>query len=89
MPNQVAISTAIAASTTLHGRTKDNNDGNRHATGFAFFSNMEKGPTIVDTNSPAITTIVKGRELAEMIIDGGSGVNVISLRTCDTLGIQD
>ena len=42
----------------------------------AFFSNPEEGPTIVDTNSLAITAIVKGKELLGTIIDGGSGVNV-------------
>ena len=47
-----------------------------------FFSNPEEGPAVVDTNSPAITTIVKGKELPGTVIDGGSGVNVISLRTC-------
>ena len=55
----------------------------------AFFSNSEEGPTVVDTNSPAITAIMKGRELPGTIIDGGSGMNVISLRTCEILGIQD
>ena len=54
-----------------------------------FFSNPEEGPRVVDRNSPTITTIVKGRELSGTIIDGGSGVNLISLQTCDTLGIQD
>ena len=55
----------------------------------AFFSNPEEGPAVVDTTSPAITAIVKGKELPGTIIDGGSGVNVISLRTCDALGIAD
>ena len=41
-----------------------------------FFSNPEEGPTVVDTSSPAI-------------IVGGSGVNVISRRTCDNLGIRE
>ena len=54
-----------------------------------FFTNLGEGPTVVDTNSPAITAIIKGRELPGTIVDGGSGVNVISLQTCDTLGIQE
>ena len=54
-----------------------------------FFSNPEEGPTVVDTNSPIITAIVKGKELPGTVIDGGSGVNVISLRTCDALGIHE
>ena len=53
------------------------------------FSNPEEGPTVVDTNSPVITAIVKGQELLGTVIDGGSGVNVISLRTCDALGIHE
>ena len=55
----------------------------------AFFSNLEEGLIVVDTNSPAITSIVKGREIPGTIIDGGAGMHVISLRTCNTLGIQD
>ena len=55
----------------------------------AFFSNPEEGWAVVDTNSPAITAIIKGRELLSTIVDGGSGVNVISLQTCNTLGIQE
>ena len=53
----------------------------------AFFSNPEEGPTMVDMSSPSITVIVKGKEITGTIIDGGSGVNVISKRTYDTLGI--
>ena len=44
---------------------------------------------MVDTSSPAITAIVKGKEITGMIIDGGSGVNVISRQTCDNLGIRE
>ena len=55
----------------------------------AFFSNPEEGPTMVDTRSPTITVIVKGKEIAGTIIDRGLGVNVIIKRTCDILGIRD
>jgi hypothetical protein len=55
----------------------------------AFFSNPEEGPAVVDTSSPAITAIVKGKEIAGTIVDGGSGVNVISRQTCDNLGIRE
>ena len=54
-----------------------------------FFSNPKEGPAVVDTSNLAITAIVKVRELQGTIVDGGLGVNVISLRTCDTLGIQE
>ena len=40
-----------------------------------FFSNLEEGPTVVDTISPMTTEIVKGQELPRTIVDGGSGVN--------------
>ena len=43
---------------------------------------------MVDTSSSAITVIIKGKEITEKIIDGSSGVNVISQRTCDNLGDQ-
>ena len=39
-----------------------------------FFSNSE-GPAVVDTSSPTITVIVKGKEIAKTIIDGESGEN--------------
>ena len=38
-----------------------------------FFSNLKEGPAVVDTSSPAITVIVKGKEIAGTIIDGFSG----------------
>ena len=47
----------------------------------AFFSNPEEGPVGVDTSSPTITVIIKGKEIIGTIIDGGflgSGVNIIS-----------
>ena len=46
-----------------------------------FFSNLEEGPAVVDTSSPTITVIIKGKEIIGTIIDGGflgSGVNIIS-----------
>ena len=54
-----------------------------------FFSNPEERPAVVDTSNPAITMIVKGKEIAETIIDGGLGVNVINKMTCGALGIRD
>ena len=53
-----------------------------------FFSNLE-GLAVEDKNNLAITAIIKGREVPGTIVDGGSGVNVISQRTCDTLGLRE
>ena len=44
----------------------------------AFFSNPEEGPVGVDTSSPTITVIIKGREIIATLVYGGSRVNVIS-----------
>ena len=43
-----------------------------------FFSNPEEGPEIVDISRLAITVIIKGREITGTIVDGASGVNVMS-----------
>ena len=43
----------------------------------------------MDTSSPDITVIIQGKEITGTIINGGSGVNVISNRTGETLGIRD
>ena len=41
-----------------------------------FFTNLGEGPTVVDTNSSAVMVILKGNEVPDTIIDGGSRVNV-------------
>ena len=53
----------------------------------ANFTGTSGGPTVVDHSNPAIKMILQGQEVAGCIIDGGSGVNVISARTCEQLGI--
>ena len=44
----------------------------------ANFIEYAKGPMVVDHHNPAIKIIVKAEEISRCIIDGGSGVNVIS-----------
>ena len=44
---------------------------------------------MVDTSNTTITAIIKGRELLGTIVNGELGVNMISLWTCNTLGIQE
>ena len=53
------------------------------------FTETSNGPTVVDDNNPAIKLVLQGQEVAGCIIDGGSGVNVISAKTCEQLGISD
>ena len=45
------------------------------------------GPPLMDSQNPAVRIIIKGQELHGCIIDGGSGVNVISETTCHNLGL--
>ena len=44
-------------------------------------------PPLMDSQNPAVKIIIKGRDIHGCIIDGGSGVNVISEATCHDLGI--
>ena len=43
------------------------------------------GPPLMDSKNPAVKIMIKGRDLHGCIIDGGSGVNVISEATCHKL----
>jgi hypothetical protein len=42
---------------------------------------------VMDCKCPSMEAIVGGQEIACILIDGGSGVNVISMATCRQLGI--
>ena len=53
------------------------------------FVNPTMGPTVLDDQNPVVKLIIRGMEVPEVIIDGGSGVNVINKTTCDQLGITD
>mgnify|MGYP000335418363 CR=1 FL=1 len=45
------------------------------------------GPPLMDSQNPVVKIIIKGCDLHGCIIDGGSGVNVISEATCQDLGL--
>ena len=53
----------------------------------SLLTDTSSGPTIVDHRSPAIKVLIHGTEIQGCVVDGGSGVNVISKATCQTLGI--
>ena len=59
------------------------------ATTTTFFTNPSKALEVVDTNSPALTVIIKGNEVTGAIINVGFNINVINKKTCDTLGIWE
>ena len=53
----------------------------------AKFAESITGPAMVDHHNPAIKVILQGEEIPGCIVNGGSGVNVISKATCNRLGI--
>ena len=53
------------------------------------FAKTSAEPTVVDHHNPAIKLVLHGKEITGCIIDGGSGVNVISAKTCEQLGISE
>ena len=55
----------------------------------ANFAESTIGPTVVDHHNPFIKVILQGEEILECIIDGRSGVNVISKATYNRLGIAN
>jgi hypothetical protein len=42
---------------------------------------------VMDCECPSMEAIVSGQKIAGILIDGGSGVNVISMATCRQLGV--
>ena len=51
------------------------------------YSQPSNNPSIMDEQNPSIKVIIYGQEIENVIVDGGSGVNVINKTTCDKLGI--
>ena len=51
------------------------------------FTEPNHKPTIIDHQNPVIKVLVQGTEITGCVVDGGSGVNVISKAICTNLGI--
>ena len=47
----------------------------------------EPRPPLMDSQNPTVKIVIKGHKVHGCIIDGGSGVNVISEATCHDLGL--
>ena len=56
---------------------------------FANFTDTNNGQMVVDHHNPAIKLVLHGQAITGCVIDGGSGVNVISAKTCQQLGISE
>ena len=61
--------------------------GHKQTTLRLYLTTLELEPALIDSQNPAVKLFIKGREVHRCIIDGGSGVNVISEATCHDLGI--
>ena len=53
------------------------------------YSQQSNNPLIMDEQNPLIKVILYGQEIKNVIVDGGSRVNVINKVTCDMLGITE
>ena len=53
------------------------------------FTESATGTTMVNHHNPTIKVILQGEEIPGCIIDGGSGVNVISKAICNRMGLTD
>ena len=53
------------------------------------YSQQSNNPLIMDEQNPSIKVILYGQEIKNVIVDGGSRVNVINKVTCDMLGITE
>ena len=54
----------------------------------ANYTNPTQGPKVMDEHSPSSKIVIKGQEVSGNIVNGGSGVNVITKITCDRLDIK-
>ena len=68
---------------------KDRIAGRPDISASANFTETNNGPMVVDHNNPAIKLVFQGQEVVGCIIDGGFGVNVISPKTCEQMGISE
>jgi hypothetical protein len=49
---------------------------------------IEVNPRVMDCDCPSLEAILGGQPIQKILIDGGSGVNVINLAICRQLGIE-
>ena len=50
---------------------------------------LAPGPPLMDSQNPVVQILIRGHQVSGCIIDGGSGVNVISEATCSRLDITE
>ena len=51
------------------------------------FTEHNHGPTVIDNRNPAIKVLLKRTAITRCVVDGRTGVNVISKATCSSRGI--
>ena len=52
-------------------------------------ASAEMGANVIDPHCPGVDILVHGQKITGALIDGGSGVNVITTETCQQLGLTD
>ena len=52
-------------------------------------TSAEMGANIIDPHCPGVDMIIHGQKITGALIDGGSGVNVITTETCEKLGLTN
>ena len=88
LPNHHAIKRIVKLGPLVQRDFDDNCEKDELPTTPINITHSTKGPQVLDEQNPVVKVIVKGKEVLKSIIDGGSGVNVITKATCDRLGIQ-
>ena len=49
----------------------------------------EMGMNVIDPHCPGVDILVHSQKINVALIDGGFGVNVITMETCEKLGLTD
>ena len=52
-------------------------------------ASAEMGANVIDPHCPGVDILVHGKKITGALIDGGSGVNVITTETCQMLGLTE
>ena len=52
-------------------------------------ASAEMGANVIDPHCPGVDILIHGQKITGALIDGCSGVNIITMETCQHLGLTD
>ena len=52
-------------------------------------ASVEMGTNVIDPHCPTMDILIHSQKINEALIDGGSGVNVITTETCEMLALME